>query len=157
MSLGTNLLLALLWAALIGPFTPTNLLVGYLVGYVILRISVGRAGRSSYARRLRGAVNLAGFTVLELIKANLRVAWYTVSRLRDLRPAVLEVPLDPTITDAEITLLGALITLTPGTLTVDVADDADFMYIHYMHVEDVDEAVKDIKQGFERRILEATR
>lgn len=158
MTLGTNLLLALLWAALIGPFTPANLLVGFVIGFVILLACGGKkGGRPRYVRHTKATFVLTFFTIYELIQANIRVAIYTVSSLRSLRPAVLEVPLQPDLTDAEITLLSTLITLTPGTLTLDVADDRSALYVHFMHVDDTDAAIDAIKRGFERRILEVTR
>ena len=63
------------------------------------------------------------------------------------------VPLDVT-SDAAITLLGNLITLTPGTLTLDVSTDHLPLYVHVMNVEDVESFRQGIKNGFERRILE---
>ena len=59
--------------------------------------------------------------------------------------------------DFEITLLANLITLTPGTLSVDVSDDRSTLYIHAIHVPDPDELREDIAGGFEQRILEAFR
>lgn len=157
MTLGTNLLLALLWAAVIGPFTPANLLVGFIVGYLILRLCSPRGEDALYVRRAWAAFGLAGFTVISLIQANLRVARYTVSRLGSLRPAVLAVPLEEGLTDAEITLLVTLITLTPGTLTLDVSGDRRQMFVHFMHIDDEEAAIDSVKSGFERRILEVTR
>ena len=152
-----NFLIAVVWASLIGPFTPVNLLIGFVLGYGVLRLCVGRADTPGYARRSAAVVSLAGFTVYELMVANVRVAWYTISSLKTLRPAVLRTPLEPDLTDTEITLLSTLITLTPGTLTVDVAPDRSALFVHFMHVEDVDDAIASIKTGFERRILEVTR
>lgn len=157
MTLGTNFLLAVLWAVLIGPFTPSNLLIGFVLGYVVLRICGGWRDRPTYIRRVWAAAALGAFTVYELIVANMRVAWYTISSLEPLRPAVLEAPLEPGLSDGEITLLATLVTLTPGTLTLDVADDRSALYIHFMHVDDADRCIAGIKEGFERRILEVTR
>ena len=70
---------------------------------------------------------------------------------------VLTVPLEEDVTDAEVTLLAILVTLTPGTLTLDVIGNNEAMLIHFMHVEDPEESIKEIKEGFERRILEVTR
>jgi multicomponent Na+:H+ antiporter subunit E len=150
-----NILFAVAWAAVIGPFTPTNLAAGFVVGYLALLLAAG--GRGHYFRRSRSALALVVYTVYELTKANIRVAWYTVSRLSDLHPAILAVPLEENLTNAEITLLGSLITLTPGTLTMDVSADRRTMFIHFMHVENPEAAIAEIKSGFERRVLEATR
>jgi multicomponent Na+:H+ antiporter subunit E len=156
-TLGTNLLLALLWAALIGPFTPANLLVGFVVGYLILRLCSPRGDEAEYVRRAWAAFRLAGFTIVSLIQANLRVARHTVSRLGSLRPAVLAVPLEEGLSDAEVTLLATLITLTPGTLTLDVSGDRRLMFVHFMHIDDEESAIDSVKSGFEKRILEVTR
>lgn len=157
MTLGTNLLLALLWVALVGPITPSNFLVGFALGFIVLWIGSTRGRRPAYLRRGWATAELAGFTVYALVRANVRVARYTVSDLRTLRPAVIDVPLESNLTDGEATLLAMLVTLTPGTLTLDVAPGNTTMSIHFMHVEDADAEIRDIKAGFERRIIEVTR
>lgn len=157
MTLGINLLLALLWASIIGPFSLPNLACGFVVGYVMLRVVSERGRQPRYVRNLVSTLLLAGFTVVELVRANLRVARYTVSSLGSLKPAVLHVPLEKNSSDLEVTLLSILVTLTPGTLTLDVIGENEAMLVHFMHVDDPAEAVREIKHGFERRILEVTR
>ncbi|MEN0021450.1 MAG: Na+/H+ antiporter subunit E [Planctomycetota bacterium] len=157
MTLGINFLLAILWASIIGPFSLANLAVGFVLGYIVLRVCTGRDSRPRYVRNLIATARLAEFTVRELVIANIKVAWYTVSSLESLQPAVLRVPLAEDATDTEVTLLAILVTLTPGTLTLDVLGDNEVMLIHFMHVEDPEAAKLDIKEGFERRILEVTR
>ncbi|MEO0630635.1 MAG: Na+/H+ antiporter subunit E [Planctomycetota bacterium] len=157
MTLGINLLLALMWASIVGPFSPANLAVGFVLGYVVLRIAAGARGRPRYVRQVIATIGLTGFTTVEIVLANVRVAYYTMSSLRRLQPAVLTVPLEPDATDTEVTLLAILVTLTPGTLTLDVIGDNEAMLVHFMHVDDRAAAIREIKQGFERRILEVTR
>ncbi|MFW5653626.1 MAG: Na+/H+ antiporter subunit E [Planctomycetota bacterium] len=155
MLLLVNVLLALVWAALIGPFSPANLLLGYVLGYFGLLITTGGGKPGTYVWRVRATIFFFAFLIYELVAANVRVAWYTVSNLGDLRPAVLAVPLER-MNDIQITTLANLITLTPGTLTIDVAPDRRTLYVHFMHVDDPDEEIAAIKAGFERRILEVT-
>lgn len=154
MIFASNILLAILWSLLIGPFTPYNLLAGFFISMLALSVC-SNPGRA-YAMRFWAIAALLLFLTKELVKANIRVAYYTVSSLKTLRPAILAVPLEP-LTDPEITLLANLITLTPGTLTLDVSADKRQMFVHFMHVDDPSEAVQEIKSGFERRIMEATR
>ena len=59
--------------------------------------------------------------------------------------------------DAEITLLANLITLTPGTLSVDVSEDRRFLYIHAIHVTVRAAFIKDIATGFEAKVAGAFR
>ncbi len=65
---------------------------------------------------------------------------------------IVAVPLDVR-TDTGITLLANLITLTPGTTSLHVSDDRRWLYVHVMDLSD--DAVEQIKDGFERRVMEA--
>ena len=73
-----------------------------------------------------------------------------------LHPAIIAFPLTVT-SDAEITLLANLITLTPGTLSLDVSDDRQFLFIHAIDVIDREAFIRDLKDGFERHVLEVFR
>jgi multicomponent Na+:H+ antiporter subunit E len=149
-----NVLLALAWAAVNGQFTLGSLLTGFALGFAILLLLRRVVGAPDYAYKARQAFGLAGFFVWELVLSNLRVAYDVITPNYRMRPGVVAIPLDVT-TDAQITLLANLITLTPGTLTLDVSDDRRTLYLHAMYVgEDVDAFRRGIKEGFERRILE---
>lgn len=101
--------------------------------------------------KLIRAAELLLFFLWELVLANLRLARDVVRPLSDLRPAVVAIPLDLD-TDVEITLLSTLITLTPGTLSLDVSSDRKVLYIHAMHGSDVEKLRAGLKAGMERRI-----
>ena len=151
-----NAILALLWAMLTGSFTLLNLGVGFAVGFLIL-VWIGPLRRSSYTYRLISCVKLLAFTIWELVRANLQVAWYTVSDLRGLSPAILAVPLEDGLSDLEITLLSTLITLTPGTLTLELSPDRRRLFVHFIHVREPEVSITQIKNGFEARLLKVTR
>ena len=152
-----NVLLAVLWAITIGDFTPGNILLGFALGYVALRVALNRGrGDQKYFSKFTDLIALGVFFVKELIVANVRVAIQTVSPLHRLRPGILAVPIEP-MSDAEITLLSSFITLTPGTLTLDVSSDRTVLFIHFMHIDDAEEQRREIQQGFARRVMEAMR
>ena len=94
--------------------------------------------------------------VKELILSALRVAWLAVQPRITIRPAIVAYPLTVT-TDAQITLLANMITLTPGTLTVDVSDDRKWLYVHAIDIESREALIGSIAAGFETRILRVTR
>lgn len=146
-----SLLLALAWAALQGRVTLGNLLVGYVVGYAILAL-LARGGvmPSTLAARGIHAVQLAAFFGWELLLANFRVA-ADVLRGNRIEPAVVAIPLDVT-TDGEILLLSMLINITPGSVTIDLSDDRQTLYVHVMHMKSAEDTRRDIKNGFERRV-----
>jgi len=54
-------------------------------------------------------------------------------------------------------LFANMITMTPGTWSIDVSDDRKTLYIHAMYVDDIDTFIKDLKNGLERKLLEVMR
>jgi len=71
----------------------------------------------------------------------------------NLKPAVVAVPLDLE-TPVAITLLCNLITLTPGTLGLDVSNDRKILFVHVFHLDDGGKFRQELKNGYERRIKE---
>jgi multicomponent Na+:H+ antiporter subunit E len=150
-----NLLLALAWAALQGEFSLGSLVTGYLLGYFILLALVQGCvlGTSPYIGRVHRVLSLAAFFLAELVRANLRLALDVATPHYQMRPGILAVPLDAT-RDSEILLLAMLINLTPGSVALDVSPDRKVMYVHVMYIDTPEAAREEIKNGFERRVLE---
>lgn len=148
-----NLTLALVWGAVTASFEPGNLLFGFVLGYFSLWLVRHRFDAHEFYRPAR-ILRLIWLFVLELVLSALRVARDTVSPRMDFKPAIIALPLDLK-KDVEVMLLANLISLTPGTLSVDVSEDASTLYIHAMNVDDPDALRRDIKEGFERRVREA--
>ena len=153
-----NILLALVWVGMTEDYTPQSFTLGFLLGLLILFLANRVVGTPNYLIKVRQVIGLHLFMIWELIKANLRVAYEVLTPGYGMRPGVVAVPLDAK-TDAEITLLANLITLTPGTLSLDVSSDRRVLYIHVMYVDDndLDAVRRNIKDGFERRVLEVLR
>jgi multicomponent Na+:H+ antiporter subunit E len=150
------LLLALVWAAITGSASVPNLLFGLALGGLALRLVRNPAATPIETVRPWKAAVLAGVFVRELVLSGWRVARMVVSPDMRLDPAIFAYPLTVD-RDFEITLLANLITLTPGTLSVDVSSDRTCLYVHAIDASDVGQACKDIERAFERRILEAFR
>jgi multicomponent Na+:H+ antiporter subunit E len=70
-------------------------------------------------------------------------------------PGVIAMPLDAQ-TDGEITIVANLISLTPGTLSLDVSSDKKVLYIHVMYLDDRDAVIRSIK-ALEARALQVLR
>lgn len=149
-----NILLSLAWAALTGRFEPVNLVFGYVLGYAILWLASRHLPSQTYFLKLPRVLEFIGFFLKELAIANFRMAVTVLSPRMKLRPAVVAVPLDLK-TDTGLSLLANLITLTPGTLSLDISTDRKMLYVHTIWLEDsVEKFREDIKQGFERRVRE---
>ncbi len=151
-----NIALALAWAAFTGNFNPSNLMIGFILGYLTLLATRRALAPSDYFSKVRQAIGFALFFLWELILANLRVAYDVMTPQYHMKPRVIAIPLDAR-TDAEITALAYFISLTPGTLSLDVSTDRRILFIHAMYAPDADTVRREIKQGFERRLLELMR
>lgn len=151
-----NVVLALLWMLITNLFSAANLVVGLVVGLVILATFGAPLGGAAYARRLWRIVGLVVFFLKEMVVANLKMAYFTVMPLNRIRPGIVAVPLEP-MSDAAVTLLANLTTLTPGTLSVEVSADRRVLYVHSMEVDDPEAVARDVKRGFEARVLEIVR
>lgn len=112
--------------------------------------------RAFYKAPKIGALIL--FYIKELFVASLWVAYDVLTPRDHMKPAIVAIPLEAK-TDLEITLLANFITLTPGTLSIDVSKDRKTLFIHIVYLEDgdTDKMRAEIKNGFEKRILEITR
>jgi multicomponent Na+:H+ antiporter subunit E len=151
-----NVVLAVIWALLMGSIDLPNLVVGFLLGYAVLWLAQPVLGATGYFRRGPQALRFLAYFIKEVLISNLLVAREVLSWRPRRRPAVIAVPLDAR-TDAEITLLAVVVTLTPGSLSLDVSEDRSKLYVHTMFLETPEALSKEIKDGFERRVLELLR
>jgi multicomponent Na+:H+ antiporter subunit E len=159
-----NILLALVWAIALGPPTPLNLFIGFVVGYLTLGLA-WRLGlnytdepqkRTNYFGRMFQMIGFVLFFARELIVANLRMAYYTVAPLSRMHPGIVSVDIAG-MSNLEITVLANLITLTPGTLSLDISEDRSLLIVHCMDVSDPEQVKLEIRDGFQRRVLELMR
>lgn len=154
----TNILLSLLWSLLTGKVSVGNMAIGFILGYAALWLLHPITGKtnSSYFNKTLQAIRFSLFFTKELILSSWRVATDVIKPLPRMRPGIIGIPLDAE-TDLEITMLANVISLTPGTLSLEVSKDRKILYIHAMYVLNPDDLRKEIKEGLERRLLELLR
>ncbi|MDR3475228.1 MAG: Na+/H+ antiporter subunit E [Devosia sp.] len=145
--------LAIGWMAITGSFTLANLALGALIAAIVLWLLRGRPARPIAQARTWRILALVLFFLKELLLSALSVASLVLSpRLASrLKPAIVAFPLSVK-SDAEITLLANLITLTPGTLTLDVSADRRWLYIHVLSLGDEEKLIARIANGFEKKV-----
>ncbi|MFT2009433.1 Na+/H+ antiporter subunit E [Pontibacter sp. 13R65] len=138
------------------PYNATTAAGVFLVILVVLWLTSPLYHRA-YFRKLPKVLNFVLFFLKEVVVANLKIAYDIITPKYMMKPAVLALPLDVK-EDLDITLLACMISLTPGSLTLDVREDKKVLYVHTLYVEndDLDKLKRLIKNGFERRILELT-
>jgi multicomponent Na+:H+ antiporter subunit E len=148
-----NIVLALTWAMLNGEINLPNLIAGFIIGYIVLNIGHRAIGPSPYFGKVTKMIRFLGFFLWELLVSNLRLAWDVLTPTFLMKPRIIAVPLSVK-NDAEITALANLISLTPGTLSLDVSSDKSVLYVHVIYAEDEERAKQEIKNGMERWVKE---
>ncbi|MEM7488030.1 MAG: Na+/H+ antiporter subunit E [Pseudomonadota bacterium] len=151
-----NIILSIAWAALTGNFTLEGLAIGYVVGFVALLIArplfEDRGG--GYFKRVWRWTKLIVLFHYELIVSSISVAWDVLTPRHRARPGIIAMPLRAK-GEAEVLLVTNLISLTPGTLSLDVTEDCNTLVIHAMFADDPDEIRRQIETGMERWVREA--
>lgn len=101
-------------------------------------------------RRLWAGIVLVGLFAYELVLSSFRVAWDVLTPSHRSRPGILAIPLRAS-SDGEITALTNLVSLTPGSLSLDVAPDRRTLYVHVMFVDDP-QAERDAIKALEAKV-----
>lgn len=151
---GLNIILAISWVAFTGSVSLMGLVTGFVIGYGALWLIQPLIGTSTYFQRVTAWVKLVVMFHYELIVSSLEVAFDILTPRHRSRPAIIEVPLDVK-TDTGILLVTNLISLTPGTLSLDVSEDRKTLLVHAMFADDPDALRKSLKDGMERWVIDA--
>jgi multicomponent Na+:H+ antiporter subunit E len=145
--------LAVLWVLLWGSVSAANVLSGVALGAVIVALFPPRA-TAAHTLRPVPAVQLAVVFLWEFVKANVVLAGLVLRGRRSLAPGIVAVPLQRS-TDAIVTLVANAMTLTPGTLTLEVhRGEPTVLYLHCVRLDDP-ETVRRATQRFESLALRA--
>jgi multicomponent Na+:H+ antiporter subunit E len=150
-----NVLLAFAWAAVWGNISPDTLLAGFALGYGALYLVRPLLGETTtYHLRLWRTVEFTGFYLWEVLVSSIRVTAHVLAPRFRMVPGIVAIPMEAE-TDEEITILANLVSLTPGTLSLDVSADRKILYVHAMDLGEggADALRKDIRERLERRVL----
>ncbi len=151
-----NVMLTFAWTLMIGEFSLSSLVVGFFFGYLLLWFIQPLIGGSGYFGKVRQVTRFGLFFISEMVRANLRVAWHVVTPSSFFKPGIIAMPLEPQ-SDFEATLLSNVLTLTPGSFAVDLSDDRRVLYVHVMDVDDPDQMRRQLKEQYEKPLLEVLR
>lgn len=151
-----NIVLAAAWMLINGRFSAWDFIVGFVVGFLCLSLTQATRGRLSYGRKILAAIHLVAYFLMEVTITSIRVVWDVLTPTHLSEPDIIHFPLDVK-SDLEIMILGNMVSMTPGSLTLDVSDDKQYLIIHAMFASDKDEVIAELKNGLERRLLEVTR
>lgn len=151
-----NFIIAITWMFLNNDWSSGTFLIGYLIGMGMIWLLRRYWPGELYLIRLWALIKLMALFVRELLLSGWAMFKLVLQpRLRN-RPGIFAYRTSLK-TDWEITLLACLISLTPGTLTLEVSEKNKVLYIHAMDVREVDVLTEQIRGTFERAIMHVTR
>jgi len=145
----------LVWLGLSWPPDGQNLLVGVGVAAFVAFLTgdffVKRPHLFKHPRRYFWFCYYLPVFLWECIKANFDVAFRVSHPKLPINPGIVKVKTNLK-SDVALTFLANSITLTPGTMSVDVDKEGGYLYVHWIDVKDrkIDKATKLIAERFER-------
>jgi multicomponent K+:H+ antiporter subunit E len=149
-----TLLLAAVWVMLQNQISAGMVVFGLILGTIIPQITSVWWPDRPKSIRLGKMFSYVIMVLWDIIVANLQVAWIVLSVPNArLKPAWIVVPLELKQPEA-ITVLAGTITLTPGTVSADLSNEGHSLLVHVLHTDDPDAVRDDIKNRYERRLLE---
>lgn len=157
MLFAVNILFALIWAGLVGTIDLSSLVTGFVLGYgCIFLVYRQQPAGAAYFGKAPKVVAFVIYYLFELVKSNIVIAVDILSPKYRIRPGVIAIPLDAR-TDVEITLFANLISMTPGTLSLDISEDRKTLFVHAMYIDNAETLRTETKDQLERRVLEILR
>jgi multicomponent Na+:H+ antiporter subunit E len=151
-----NLFFAGAWVLVNHAYSIIDFSIGFALGLGSLWLTRPFGLDKSYFRRLKAAAVLLIYFHYEMMASVIKVAWEVLSPKFRSVPDIVHVPLDAT-SDMEITLLANMVSLTPGTLSLDVNPEKTHLIVHAMFAQDHAAVISAIKNGLEKKLLEVTR
>ncbi|HXH08299.1 MAG TPA: Na+/H+ antiporter subunit E [Alphaproteobacteria bacterium] len=148
-----NHILALIWAALQGELNTTNLVTGFVIGGLTIYLFRAMFFQPLYFRKIAVGMKLLLVFLYELIMSNLAVLRVVLSPRIEVHSGVIAVPTELT-DEVALTVLANMITLTPGTLTLDISPDRRYLFVHTLNLEHPEAVKRDIQVSFERYLRE---
>ena len=150
-----NLVIMLAWPVLTVGFNLANFVVGFVLVWFLLFFTRSLYGNTVYFKKPFVFVKFVAVFIYRLFASSVWVILEVLRVTRAVSPGIVEVPLDVK-TDMQLLLLTSYISLTPGTLSLDVDVEKNVLYVHAMFIDDPDAVRNEIKQTIEKDVLELT-
>lgn len=148
-----SLVLLGIWLLLHNTLAPGHILLGGVLAILIPFASSAFWPERVCIQRPGLLLKFVGRVVLDILTANLLVARWILGANRKLQPAFIRYRLQLE-SPLAISALANTISLTPGTVSCDLSADRRYLLIHSLHVDDVEETVRGIRQRYEQPLLE---
>jgi multicomponent Na+:H+ antiporter subunit E len=153
-----NLFIAFLWMVLNDEdvLRFSTFFEGFLAGIVIIFLMHRFFGQPFYLQRFYDVSKLIFIFIWELLLSAYVVLKHIVSRKVDIKPGIFSYKTKLS-SDWEVTTLALLLTLTPGSVVLEVSPEGNVFYIHALDIERYKDSLLRSLGKFEKAIMEVTR
>lgn len=146
-------ILLVVWLLLNHSVSVGHLLLGAVLGVSIPLFTRRFFTEPVYLGRIVTMLGFLGTVIWDIIVASVAVARLTLGPTSRLRPRFVRIPVSLP-DDFALTALASTISLTPGTVSAEIAPDREHILIHALDVDDEAELVRTIKERYEAPIRE---
>ncbi len=148
-----SLFLWLIWLLLNNNFSAGHIVLGLVLALVIPMITAVFWQEKVCLSRPWTQLRFFGIVLWDILVANVAVAKLILGPKDHLQPGFITINLDIQH-PLGISFLANTISLTPGTVSCDLSEDRKQLLVHALHVEDPAETIQEIKQRYERPLME---
>ncbi len=150
--LGLHILLAVGIAAFANALDPMGIVGAFVLVYLVLKLGARLIRVGDYVQRLELGTRFVAWFALEIVKASIGVARLVVAGQVRTSPAIVRVTLEDR-REGVATLVGLLLTLTPGTMALEYEPDTGVLFIHALDTDSVERVEHGVRE-IERRLLD---
>lgn len=148
-----SLAVFVVWLLLVATTDLAHVLLAAVLAVVLPLVAQRLREDTAHMRRPGKAARLAALVLWDIVLSNIEVARRILGRESKMRPAFVWIPLDLTNRHGISTLAG-IITMTPGTVSSELSPDQRHLLVHFLHLEDADAAITQIKTRYEAPLRE---
>ena len=147
-------LLLILWLLLANEVSVGQVLVGFIIGFLLMIFSLRMRPDLAYPRKPLVTLKLIAIVIYDVIKSNILVAKLVLyPRRYELSSGYVYIPLD--IRDPHgLAILGCIVTFTPGTVWSGLTEKDYILRLHVLDLKDEAEWFRTIKNRYEKNLME---
>ena len=150
---GHSFLLLFVWLLLNNTVAPGHLVLATFLAIAIPLMTSGMQDPQPSFQKPFAIIRYIFVVIGDIIAANFEVALLVIGPAKLLKPAFVAVPVDIEH-ELPITILASTVSLTPGTVSAEISEDRQWLYVHVLNLSDEEELITSIKQRYERPLKE---
>jgi multicomponent Na+:H+ antiporter subunit E len=131
-----HIVFSLIWAALLGGYDLPTLVSGFAIGFLLLSLTL-KEPSAAYRKRVRAISRFFFFYLKEILVSNLRIAGDVLRAKPAIQPGIVALNVEA-LSGRGAVVVANLITMTPGTLSLDISEDGRRLYVHCLYLQDPD-------------------